>query len=239
MSPFDRPEPQPSSVEPASAIVMSEARLTPLADGALWWADRRVLVVSDLHLEKASHFAARGALLPPYDTIETLMRLTRAIERTAPAMVIALGDSFHDAQGPARIGRRERDLLTDLTRRVDWVWVTGNHDADAALPGGSVLEELLLAPLTFRHEARPDASSGEISGHYHPKASLIRRGRRLSGRCFVSDARRLILPAYGAFTGGLDVLDPALTRLFGTDMRVHLIGRRGVHAFPIDLMISG
>jgi DNA ligase-associated metallophosphoesterase len=210
-------------------FTLNGARLTALSEGALWWADQRLLVVSDLHLEKATSLAARGAgLLPPYDSTDTLSRLTALADRIQPKSILALGDSFHDNDGPGRLPAAERTAMRRLTANHEWFWIIGNHDPepDPSL-GGRVLIEADFGPLFFRHEAAASAT-GEISGHFHPKAAVRVRGRRISARCFIEDGRRAILPAFGAYTGGLSVLDPAIARHFAAAFNVHLIGKSRV-----------
>ena len=207
-----------------------------LADrsGAIVLLNDRTLVVADLHFEKGSAFAARGdAWLPPYDTGETLARLERVCRQYRPRRVVCLGDSFHDLDGPDRMAASDQARLRRLVERQAWVWIAGNHDP--ALPpdlGGETTDSLTVGPLTLRHEASARAlPSGEISGHFHPKAAVRTRGRRISGRCFVTDGRRLILPAFGAFAGGLNVLDPALASLLRPAFRVFVIGKRRLFAY--------
>ena len=198
----------------------------------MWWPARQTLVVSDLHLEKGSGFAARGSLIPPYDTAATLARLAEAVARLDPHRVICLGDSFHDGGAAARLSAGDARTLTGLTAARDWIWITGNHDpAPPADWGGRVVEELVDGALVFRHQARPGAM-GELSGHFHPKASVSTRARRITARCFVGDGQRLILPAFGAYTGGLDVLDPAISGLLDRGFHVHLLGRSRLYSLP-------
>ena len=219
-------------------MIVNGARLIADPAGALIWPAERALVVADLHLEKGSAFAARGALLPPYDTRTTLARLEALIRQHAPELVICLGDSFHDAGAEARLGPDEAGQLARLGRGRDWVWIVGNHDPEppAAL-GGRACDELVLGPLRFRHEPRPKAPAGEVAGHLHPKAAVSVRGRRLVRRCFVSDGRRLILPAFGAYAGGLDVLDPAFRFAFSDGFHAHLLGRRRVYPFAAERLL--
>ena len=199
--------------------------------GALYWPDEKLLVIADLHLEKGSAFAARGVLLPPYDTAATLTRLARLIERYAPQIVIALGDSFHDDDGPLRMTGGDRAALTALQRDREWVWIAGNHDPD--LPdgiGGRFADLLALGPLTFRHEPSEAASDGEIAGHLHPVARVAQRGRAVSRRCFAGDGKRLVMPAFGAYAGGLNVRDRAIFDLFGTlAFTAHMLGERRLY----------
>ena len=198
----------------------------------LWWPARQTLVVSDLHLEKGSGLAAKGALLPPYDTAATLARLSGAIDRLNPRRVICLGDSFHDGGAAARLSRADAATLARLTAARDWIWIAGNHDPEPpAHWGGRVMDELIDGALVFRHQAR-NGAVGELSGHFHPKASVRTRVRRITGRCFVGDGQRLILPAFGAYTGGLDVLDPAISGLLDRGFHVHLLGRSRLYSLP-------
>ncbi|GGC31511.1 metallophosphatase [Novosphingobium marinum] len=178
---------------------------------ALYWPRENALLVADLHLEKASFFARSGQLLPPYDSRETLERLALAIRRTGARRVFALGDNFHDREGTERLEPHAAGMLAALTRAVDWVWITGNHDADAAgACGGTVCEEAEVGPVVLRHRAEKDGDRPEISGHYHPKLVVSARGRRIARACAVRSESRMILPAFGALTGGMDASDPAI-----------------------------
>jgi DNA ligase-associated metallophosphoesterase len=207
------------------------ATLLADASGALVWPERRTLVVADLHLEKGSAFAVKGTPLPPYDSLETLRRLELALRRHAPRRVICLGDSFHDTNAASRMAEDDAAVLRRLTAAQEWIWITGNHDpAPPAGLGGIAAAEVRSGNLTFRHEAARRAV-GEISGHYHPKASVSVRNRRVGGRCFVTDGQRLILPAFGAYAGGLDVRDPAIETLLGRAYTVFILGRARVHRF--------
>lgn len=198
--------------------------------GALLWHDEGLLVVSDLHLEKGSSFARRGVLLPPYDSAATLARLTRLIMRHEPRTVIALGDSFHDGGAPGRLSAPDRDAIRALQSGRDWIWIAGNHDP--ALPadiGGAVAAELRIGSLTFRHE--PTGMAGEIAGHLHPKARVATRGRAVDRRCFASDGSRAIMPAFGAYAGGLSIRNPAFAAIFnGSRFTAHVLGDRALHA---------
>jgi hypothetical protein len=213
---------------------LSVAGVTLLADqaGALYWPEERLLVVADLHLEKGSAFAARGVLLPPYDTAATLARVARLIERFAPRLVIALGDSFHDGGGAARLSDINRAALNTLQRGRDWLWIAGNHDPEpVAGIGGRFAAVLALGALTFRHRPSPAPCHGEIAGHLHPLARVAQRGRAVSRRCFASDGRRLVMPALGAYAGGLNVRDRAFLGLFGAlAFTVHMLGDRRLYA---------
>ncbi len=218
--------------EQDSAIALAGTMLVADAAGALYWPDEQLLVVADLHLEKGSAFAKRGVLLPPYDTATTLARLAHLIERYAPRLVIALGDSFHDGHGPARMSGGDRAALAGLQRGRDWIWIAGNHDPD--LPdgiGGHFADCLALGLLMFRHQPSPDACDGEIAGHLHPLARVAQRGRAVRRRCFASDGRRLVMPAFGAYAGGLNVRDRAIMALFGTlAFTAHMLGERRLYA---------
>jgi DNA ligase-associated metallophosphoesterase len=188
--------------------------------------------VADLHLEKGSSFAARGQLLPPYDSAATLARLARLVLRYAPRVVIALGDSFHDAGGPARLRIEDRASLQDMQRGRAWIWIAGNHDPEpAANIGGAFHATVSIGGLTFRHE--PTGAAGEIAGHLHPVARITHRGRAVSRRCFAADETRLVMPAFGAFTGGLNVRHAAFADVFGTlKFTAHMLGTDRLYAFP-------
>jgi DNA ligase-associated metallophosphoesterase len=183
--------------------------------GALHFASLGLLVVSDLHLEKGSAQARRGMLVPPYDTGATLDRLGRVIADLNPRAVVSLGDSFHDGQGAARLPELYRDRLLAMMEGREWLWVAGNHDpgVPAGLPG-SVADEIAIGGLLFRHEPQVGAAAGEIAGHLHPGAVIVQRGRAVRRRCFATDGERLIMPAFGAYTGSLNVLDRAYGGLF-------------------------
>jgi DNA ligase-associated metallophosphoesterase len=212
-------------------ITIAGATLTADPDGALYWPEHGLLAVADLHLEKGSSFAARGVLLPPYDSAAALARLARLIAHYAPRCVVALGDSFHDGGGPARLARDDRDNLYALQRGRDWIWLTGNHDPEPAAEIGGVLHAILtLGALTFRH--LPTGAEGEIAGHLHPVARVAHRGRFVSRRCFAMDKTRLVMPAFGAYTGGLNVRDAAFADLFGTlAFTAHLLGDGRLYVF--------
>jgi DNA ligase-associated metallophosphoesterase len=198
--------------------------------GALFWESQRLLVVSDLHLEKGSSFAARGVLLPPYDTAATLARLAAVIARHDPRMVIALGDSFHDRYAHERLAQADREAIAAMQAGRDWIWITGNHDP--ALPsnlGGVIASEVCIGPIAFRHE--PSGAFGEIAGHLHPKARVATRGRATERRCFASDGERAVMPAFGAYAGGLSIRDAAFARIFGApDFMAHVLGDTMLHA---------
>jgi DNA ligase-associated metallophosphoesterase len=190
--------------------------LMALPQGALFWPARRALLVADLHLEKASWFARLGQMLPPYDSVATLSDLTALAVATEAAEIWCLGDSFHDRQGCDRLPARARDLLTGLTGARRWTWITGNHDPGIADHcGGEIVEEAEVDGLVLRHEADPGDPRPELSGHFHPKLRIRQRGRQVSRRCFVATTRKLILPAFGALTGGLDAAHPEIVRAVG------------------------
>lgn len=216
-------------------MMLMGAMLLPDPSGALFWPKERTLVVADMHLEKAATLARRGAgFLPPYDTREALAVLEGLVRRHAPKRLIALGDAFHDAVAAQRLAEAEAARLRRLTAATDWVWITGNHDPVAPLHlGGRAEAELTVGPLVFRHEPTPGPrADGEVAGHLHPKAAVSVRGQRVSRPCFVCDGHRLLLPAFGTFTGGLDVWEAPVRSLFRRDFSVTLTGRDKVHTFP-------
>ena len=194
----------------------SGTELMALPQGALFWPSRRALLVADLHLEKASWFARLGQMLPPYDSIATLSDLSAVAAATDAEEIWCLGDSFHDRHGCDRLPGRARELLTALTARTRWTWITGNHDPGIADHcGGDVIEEAEVDGLVLRHEADPAELRPELSGHFHPKLRISLRGRKVARRCFVATERKLILPAFGSLTGGLDPDHPEIVRAVG------------------------
>jgi DNA ligase-associated metallophosphoesterase len=214
-----------------TTISLNGIHLRPDISGALIWDEERTLIVADLHLEKGSSFARRGQPLPPYDTAATLAILGDLLARIEPARVICLGDSFHDPIAAAGMPPVFAARLTELMAGRDWIWVTGNHDPEipAAL-GGAIKSEIEIGPIAFRHEATPQDGL-EISGHFHPKATVLARGRSVTRPCFIFDHRRVILPAFGVFTGGLNVTNAAIARKFGDTFGVALVGRHKLHWF--------
>ena len=187
-----------------------------LPEAALYWPAQRALLVADLHFEKASWYARFGQFLPPHDSAATLDMIEALVARTGAQALWSLGDSFHDADGAARLDPMVRARLDALTDRLDWVWITGNHDvAMTDMPGGRRVMEAQIDGIWLRHEADPDDPQPEISGHFHPKLRLSLRGRHVSRRCFVGSATKLILPALGALTGGLDAGHGEIKRAVG------------------------
>jgi DNA ligase-associated metallophosphoesterase len=190
----------------------------PMADGALFWPAEQALLVADLHLEKASWFARLGQFLPPYDSHATLSALAVEVERTGATRLFCLGDSFHDRFGCDRLPADARELLEQLTSKLDWTWVVGNHDPGFADHcGGRIEEEVELAGLILRHEAVRGEPRPEISGHFHPKLRLSLKGRRVSRRCFVASPSKIIMPAFGSLTGGLDAHHPEILGSVGSN----------------------
>jgi hypothetical protein len=212
-----------------SSVTVAGVELVADLSGALFWEDQSLLVVSDLHLEKGSSFATRGVLLPPFDTVATLGRLASVIARHDPRRVIALGDSFHDRSAHDRLSAADREALAALQARRDWIWISGNHDP--VLPpdlGGVVAEGVAIGPIAFRHE--PSGASGEIAGHLHPKARVSARGRSMERRCFACDGERAVMPAFGAYAGGLSIRDAAFARIFrSADFMAHVLGDVRLH----------
>jgi uncharacterized protein len=217
---------------PAELLVNGTALFADCA-GGLYWPEQRALVVADLHLEKGSGFARRGMLLPPYDTTETLARLADLVHRRDPRLVVCLGDNFHDDGGSARLSAADCASLSALQSGRDWIWIAGNHDPEPACGiGGLSAGVVALGNLVFRHEPAPEPADGEIAGHLHPSARVSQRGHALVRRCFAGDGRRLVMPAFGAYAGGLDIRHAAFTAVFGgRDFSVHLLGGRRLYGF--------
>jgi uncharacterized protein len=209
--------------------------------GVLYFPELDLLAVSDLHLEKGAAYARRGSFVPPYDTAATLLRLQAVVARYDPRMVISLGDSFHDGKGSAHMPDVFRNQLTALMAGRDWFWVAGNHDPDApeGLPGETV-RELAIGSLVFRHEPSAVPITGEIAGHLHPCARIVQRGRSVRRRCFASDGRRMIMPAFGYYTGSLNVLDRAYSGLFSWDaFMAYMLGARRIYAITGSMLRPG
>lgn len=215
-----------------ATITINGEDLTPDLLGGVYWAREQTLIVSDLHFEKGSSFAAKGVMLPPYDTRTTLMRVGALMRRYKPTRVISLGDAFHDESAEARMDERDAQTLEALMGEASWLWILGNHDPEppARFASDTAIERT-IGPLIFRHEPAAGESAGEIAGHLHPCARVMSEGRVLRRRCFASDGARLIMPALGAYTGGLNVLDEAFEPLF-LAVTAWVMGRDGV--YPIS-----
>lgn len=222
---------QATGTNTATSMTVAGVSLVADSAGALWHEESGLLAVADLHFEKGSAFAMRRQMLPPYDTAATLARLAALIVRYRPRAVVALGDSFHDARAGERMSANDYDALRALMHGRDWIWISGNHDPAIPAGLGDMQDELSLGPLTFRHEPRADASPGEIAGHLHPAARVVSPSGSLRRKCFVSDGARCVLPAFGAYAGGLNIRDAAFAPLFGARPVVaHVLGRARVFA---------
>ncbi|MFM9974842.1 MAG: ligase-associated DNA damage response endonuclease PdeM [Beijerinckiaceae bacterium] len=232
----------PAELDQAMAVIRI-AGYDLLADlaGALFWPEERMIIVADMHLEKGSFYAARGQMLPPYDSAVTLASLTRIIARYRPARLVALGDSFHDTRACERMGEDCQEVLRTLAKNVEMVWITGNHDPEipSMLPG-TRLHELAVGSLMLRHEPMARAHVlasryGEIAGHLHPAARIVTDRGRTRRKSFVSDTTRIVMPAFGAFTGGLNLLDPAIRLLFERDaFEAHVCGKTRIYTIAPD-----
>lgn len=213
--------------------------MRPLAAGALYWEDEDTLLVADLHLEKGAAFAALGMLLPPYDTRTTLQRLEKVMAAVKPGRVVALGDSFHRSEGAERMAGDDLALLTRLQKDREWYWICGNHDPH--LPpsiGGRICTTLTICGVTLRHEPSEDLTEREIAGHLHPVARIARRGAVIRRRCFATDGNRLVMPAFGAYAGGLNVLDRAFAELFLRHrLEAWMMGRADVYPVLGSLLL--
>lgn len=216
-----------------ATVALGGAELVLDPSGALVWPERRVMVVADLHLEKGSAFARRGQMLPPYDTLDTLRRLAAAIAAHHPRMVVALGDSLHDRWAGERMADSLREEIRRLQAGRTFVWIAGNHDPLPHELGGEGATTLDIGPLLFRHEPAEGPAPGEVCGHLHPAARIVVRGRGVRRRCFVTDGSRMVLPAFGAYAGGLSVRDPAITGLFPPrGFTAHLLGAGRTYEMP-------
>jgi uncharacterized protein len=209
--------------------------------GVLYFPELDLLTVSDLHLEKGAAFARRGSLVPPYDTAATLDRLAAVIDEYDPLTVVSLGDSFHDRYGSAQMPEPFRRRLSGLMQGRTWYWVAGNHDPDPPTGvNGETLAELSFGALVFRHQPSGKPAAGEIAGHLHPCARIVQRGRSVRRRCFASDGRRLIMPAFGAYTGSLNVLDRAYAGLFSREaFMAYLLGSQRIYAIAGSMLRPG
>jgi DNA ligase-associated metallophosphoesterase len=211
-------------------LTVNGAEVLMRASGAVWLANQRALIVAALHFEKGSSYAAKGQMLPPYDTRETLTRLEAEVASMDPAVLIFLGDSFHDGKAETRLDAQDARRIAALASGRTLLWVVGNHDADGpkTLPG-EIIAELTVETLTLRHEPQPGLQPGEMAGHLHPAARVIGRGRTVRRRCFVSDGLRVVLPAFGAYAGGLNVKDRAFHGMFATKPLAGALGSSRVH----------
>lgn len=209
--------------------------LIPDLSGALYVPDFRTLLVADLHLEKGSSLARRGVHLPPYDTLETLLQLEFALAAAKPERLVLLGDSFHDSQARERIDRRDAERLRKITDTVPTIWISGNHDPSPPIDlGGQIASHAALGPIILRHQPQVlTGSAYEIAGHLHPAARLSQRGHQIRCKCFIGDTRRVIMPAFGSYTGALDISADPFAQIFNTkSYHVWMLGRRAVHRFP-------
>ncbi|MEO0881828.1 MAG: ligase-associated DNA damage response endonuclease PdeM [Pseudomonadota bacterium] len=214
-----------------TSISLCGQELTLLPAGGLWWGSEETLIVSDLHLEKGSSYAAKGQMLPPYDTSATLAEVEAMVSALDPKRIISLGDSFHDGGAEARLCDGDRVRIRALTNSADWFWVEGNHDPDPpASLGGEGRNELRLGKLVFRHE--PKGEVGEVAGHLHPAAKVRARGRAVRRRCFATNGHSLILPSLGAYTGGLNICDAAFVDVFSRRPDAYVLG--GDRVFLLD-----
>jgi DNA ligase-associated metallophosphoesterase len=198
------------------------------SSGTLYWPDKSMLIVSDLHLEKGSHFAKRGYFLPPYDSLETLNRLKKDIVSINPANILILGDTFHDQDGYERLPENEKNIFNGL-KKLNPIWITGNHDGDFVPSGFADYKSITMDGITFNHQADLSAEF-EVSGHYHPKIDIIHKKSRISRPCFIEDGNKMILPSFGAYTGGLSIANKSIASLF-VDPRIYAIGQK---IFPIN-----
>ncbi len=236
--PFSLKPPTISSTKPCGLSRSQRIRLAgldfiPDLSGALYVPDFLALLVADLHLEKGTSLARRGVHLPPYDTRQSLRQLSGVIQAAKPLRLIFLGDSFHDDGARQRIDKDDLATLRATTSRIETLWITGNHDPHPPTDiGGKIASEIALGPVVLRHEPQPLApGTFEIAGHLHPAAAIESRGRHIRCRCFIADDRRMILPAFGSYTGALSVRSEAFDGLFG-DYQVWMIGTKNIHRFP-------
>lgn len=227
--------PPPAAPVADAPLQLGRLTLVPDLSGALWLPDEATLVVADLHLEKGSSYARRGVALPPYDTCTTLAQLASVITRRQPRRVIALGDTWHDMDAYERLCAADLAALNALRTGRDWLWITGNHDPLPSLVGGNFADRTEIAGVRLVHE--PTLAPGhEIAGHLHPCASVRLRGRRLRRRCFAASSQRVVMPAMGAYTGGLSLNDPVFRPLFPQSMAAHMLGDTRVFAVNSRLL---
>lgn len=215
-------------------VIFAGRQFLALPDRAMFWVERRALLVADLHLEKASWFARSGQMLPPFDSRATLERLTVLADRVNAQEIWALGDSFHDDDGLERLGSADVALVDRLAVNRRLIWIAGNHDPDSHLPGERC-EEAAFDDLVLRHEALADEQRYEISGHFHPKHRVHTNVRSVSRPCFAANARKIILPAFGALTGGLDMHNAALARMLGDQREAWIATATGLHCYPVTI----
>ena len=238
---MDAKDGEPIDASAGLPITLGDQTLFAHALGVLYWQDQETLIVSDLHLEKGSSFATKQVFLPPYDTAATLDQLSRLVRAFKPQRVIALGDSFHDSEGPDRLSTKDQLILTTLVTAAEWIWISGIHDPD--LPdhlGGQVMDEIVIGGITFRHEPTENPMNAEVAGHLHPCARIRGRGRTIRSRCFVASSTRLIMPAFGAFTGGLNVRDTAFDALFpGGQYHAYMLGSQKLYPIANSSCLPG
>ena len=220
-------------------ISVSGHAMRPLAAGALYWEAEDTLLVADLHLEKGAAFAALGMLLPPYDTRTTLERLSKVIRAVEPSRVVALGDSFHRSHSAERLASEDFNIILKLQQGREWYWICGNHDPHLpASIGGTICATLTIRGVTLRHEPSAAQAAREIAGHLHPVARISRRGAAIRRRCFATDGNRLVMPAFGAYAGGLNVLDEAFGPLFSRHhLEAWMMGRADVYPVLGSLLL--
>lgn len=228
----------PDNYPPSLEISLAGERLVCHWSGCLFLPEHKALIVSDMHLEKGSSFARRGMLIPPYDSTKTLSRLAAVAALYEPEMIVSLGDSFHDRHGHSRLSEAAQEKLSALMAGRQWFWVSGNHDPEPPDElGGEGVDELILGNLVLRHEPAKGSVNGEIAGHLHPAAKISRRGRAVRRICFVSDGRRLIMPAFGVYAGGLNLNHSAFDGLFQRDkLFAILLGNERVYQIPGALL---
>lgn len=223
----------------SAEIAVNGERFVALSAGALYWPARETLIVADLHFEKGSHFAAKGVMLPPYDTRATLLRLAALLDEHKPKQLISLGDAFHDGEAQTRMNDEDAAMLQSIAAATRMIWILGNHDpAPPARFAGAVEQSVRLGRLLFRHEPAPFAEAGEVAGHLHPAARVRVETRLVRRRCFASDGERLIMPAFGAYAGGLNILDDAFRVLFRREMTAYLLGGRGIYPFRAAALVG-
>ncbi len=236
----NKSEPHQAGRDSDECIALAEHAFVADRSGALFWPQQQTLLVADLHLEKGSAFAVRGRMLPPYDSRETLMRLGAALQRYAPKTVIALGDSLHDRGAAGRLDPADLEILQSMQHKRTWIWITGNHDPEIPVRlGGAILERLAIGRLTLQHAPALSPTGHEIAGHLHPVAKLVRHTRSIRRPCFIGNGQRLIMPAFGAFTGGLNVLDEAFTPLFPHDTaKIWMLGQDRVYPIAMEQLTT-